>query len=422
MDICKTPSLRGVANLSTFSSKSSKFVSLQSLTYTNDNRIDTQISYGSLCSEVTNEYTSIAMKIIDKYLIRQYVVTALVCLTGFTILQLIVDAAVHIDDFISAKTPGSIIAEYYTAIVVSSLQYIMPVSLMLATLYTLWRMGRHNELIALRTSGISLWRMVLPFINIGIMGSIALWVITETIGANAMRRIKEISSAKFKSSLTVVWYNQDFYFGATRRLWNIGKINPSQPEKIFNVRVTQYRHDGTKMAEYIAERGEWRNEAWYFYSGIGRNFYENETPYPDREEYGAEGQLIQNLVEKPTDFLIERRLECATVFDIIRYLKNQPYLSKTKRNEMLYRLYGRFTMPLAVVIVTFFAFPVGIMNRRSSTVSGVFTAITLFFAFYLLNHIGTLLVFRFGVPPWLGAWLPNLIFLLVGIIMTQLYK
>lgn len=362
------------------------------------------------------------MKIIDKYLIRQYVVAAFVCFAGFTILQLIIDAAVHIDDFISAKTPGSIIAEYYISIVVSSLQYITPVSLMLATLYTLWRMGRHNELIALRTSGISLWRIILPFISIGIMASIVLCIIAETIGANAMRRIKEISSAKFKPLAVAVWYNQDFYFGATRRLWNIGKINPSHPEKIFNVRVTQYRCDGTKMAEYIAERGEWRNNAWYFYSGVGRNFYENESPCPEREEYGANGHLIQNLTEKPTDFLIERRLEYATVFDIIRYLKNQPYLSKAKRNEMFYGLYGRFAMPLATVIVIFFAFPVGIMNRRSNAVSGVFTAIAFFFGFYFLNHLGTLLVFRFGVSPWFGAWLPNLVFLLVGIIMTQLYK
>jgi lipopolysaccharide export system permease protein len=363
------------------------------------------------------------MKIIDKYLIRQYAVAAVVCLTGFTILQLIVDAVVHIDNFINAKTPFNLVLEYYTALVVVSLQYITPISLMLATLYTLWRMGRHNELIALRTSGISLRRMILPFIIIGVLATIMLCVIAETAGATSMRRIKEITSAKFQQVPPALWYNLHFYFGATRRLWNIGKMDPLHPEKIFNVRVTQFRSDGSKMAEYIAERAEWNNnDGWRFYSGTGRKFYENEMPTPEKEEYGPEGYLMQNFTEKPKDFLIERQLEYATASDIIRYLVNQPYLSRNKRNEMLYRLYSRFTLPMAAVIVTFFAFPVGVMNRRSSAISGVFLAIIFFFAFYSLTHIGTVLVFRFNVSPWFGAWLPNLVFFLIGLIMVQRYK
>ena len=76
---------------------------------------------------------------------------------------------------------------------------------------------------------------------------------------------------------------------------------------------------------------------------------------------------------------------------------------------------GRIVSPLACIIITLFAIPAGIASGRQSVFRGILGALAMYFAFYGLT-IGCMVVAKNGLcPPVLGAVLPDVVFLALGI-------
>ena len=113
------------------------------------------------------------MKIIDKYLLRTFMVPLVYCLVGFSMIFVIFDLFDHFSDFMEAKTSLLDILKYYLFILPSILSYIVPISLLLSVLYALSTLTRSNELTAMRASGVSLYRLMLPFMTMGLLFALA---------------------------------------------------------------------------------------------------------------------------------------------------------------------------------------------------------------------------------------------------------
>ena len=112
------------------------------------------------------------MKLIDKYIFGQFMVPFIYALFTFSLLFVIADLFDHLSDFIDARTPLLEVFRYYLFVMPSLLVYIVPISLLLGLLYSLWQLSRHSELTALRASGISFYRITVPILLVGIVASI----------------------------------------------------------------------------------------------------------------------------------------------------------------------------------------------------------------------------------------------------------
>jgi lipopolysaccharide export LptBFGC system permease protein LptF len=64
------------------------------------------------------------------------------------------------------------------------------------------------------------------------------------------------------------------------------------------------------------------------------------------------------------------------------------------------------------------AIPFAAGSGRRNVFVGVAASIVIFFAYYMLQQVGLAFGEAGRVPPWLGAWLPNIVFATVGLIMT----
>ena len=58
--------------------------------------------------------------------------------------------------------------------------------------------------------------------------------------------------------------------------------------------------------------------------------------------------------------------------------------------------------------------PVGIVSKRSGRMGGFAVGVTVVIVYYVLNVLCDFLVVTLVLPPFLGAWLPNILFLLMG--------
>src|ERR1035441_4190356 len=105
------------------------------------------------------------MRLLDRYLFRELLTPLAFCLGGFLIFWISADVFKSLSEFQDDKLRLPDIVEYYLAMTPEFLVMVLPIALLLALLYTLTNHARHNEITAIRTAGVSLWRLCVPYLE-----------------------------------------------------------------------------------------------------------------------------------------------------------------------------------------------------------------------------------------------------------------
>ncbi|MFC1498755.1 LptF/LptG family permease [Verrucomicrobiota bacterium] len=359
----------------------------------------------------------------DKYLLREYLIPLFFCVTTFCMIHVIWDLFAHISKFMSVHTPWRLICRYYLFVLIPTLEYVLPASLLLATLYTLWRLSRNNELTAMRASGVSMYRIMLPFLVVGAIFSINALIIKETIGPHAALWANRFSNNKFREFEENIHLDMAHYNVADRRQWLIKKFDLNNPDYLRSVNIKEEREDHSKSREITAQEAEWLDGQWWFYDGQIQQYSDTGGPVGPPIIINKRGVEMSELTEAPSVFANEiKEWQFFSSLEMINFLKNRPRPSKAENAKRIFYLHQRIALPWACFIVTLFGIPAGAKSSRQSALTGVFIAVAFFFAFYMLNQVGMFLGIKRIIAPWLGAWLSNIIFLIVGIIMTVRMK
>src|ERR1044071_80451 len=119
------------------------------------------------------------MRLLDRYLLRELLAPLCYCLAGFLILWDAFDLANELHGMQDRGLGVVDIARYYFFRTPEFFINVLPMTLLLALLYTLTNHARHNEITAIRTAGVSLWRLCLPYFAIGGICSVALFALDE---------------------------------------------------------------------------------------------------------------------------------------------------------------------------------------------------------------------------------------------------
>ncbi len=358
------------------------------------------------------------MKIIDKYLLAQFIKPFLICFCTFTMLFVVIDLFNHLSDFIEMQVPLELAVRYYLGIMPSLLVYIVPISLLLALLYMLWQMMRHNEIIAMRASGIGLMRIIAPIFAVGFFASVAVSVLNETIAPSstywAMQLIERIKGGK-DTSLRYS-YNLPFKNETEHRIWRIGTFD-SESNIMYDVEIVQERpDDGSKSETYKAKEvrfydGQW----WLFDVSIQQHDYNNYPVGLPRKEAIYQCPAWS---EKPEDFKNEiMPPELLSAKSLRDYVKKRKNLSNKTRANYLVNMHARLAMPWTCLVVVLFAVPCGLRTARHGALIGIMSALLAFFGFYFLMMVGQWLGKMLLIDPFLAGWLPNIIFFLLALLL-----
>ena len=361
------------------------------------------------------------MKTLDRYLLREHLTPIFYCLAAFLMVFVTWHLFDHLSEFIEAGTPFLQMVRFYVYSILPAIEYLAPTALLLGTLYTLWHLSRHNELSAMRSGGVSLYRLILPFLLVALAFTLLSAALMETCVPYTSEWAKAFDSGKFQEQETVHAWNRPYYSSIDRRAWMIDRFDPRNPARLYGVEVTDERPDGSRARRITASMACWMDGAWWFFDARVQDISRFDVPIGKPRPLGPlDGELCELpfLNEYPSDFALEtRNEEFWSSFDIWRYLQRHPALSRSDRAKKVYALHSRLAMPWACLIVTLIAIPAGCRSARQSALSGIFLSIALFFAYYVLAQLGLLAAGSGMLSPWLGAWLSNIVFLVAGLVM-----
>lgn len=381
------------------------------------------------------------MRLLDRYLIREFLVPFGYCLSGFLIFWISFDLIAEIDNFQDARLSVGEIAQYYLFKMPDMLVLVLPVALLLALLYSLTDHSRHNELIAMRAAGIGLWRLSAPYFLIGLLFSIVLFTMNEFLAPTGLEAAEVLLRRHQRNpALASREWQRNLVFRNDRenRDWHIAAYNVKTAAMVSPM-IAWRKPDGSRI-EVFAQRGAWTNDVWAFYD-VQTHLYP--APPPTSPMLGKTNDFISSPLMVKTNELVlpdlnetpeqiksevkisslsqlaaSRRIQLS-LFDILNYKRLHPDLNPRNRALIETQLQGRLAAPWTSLVVAIIAIPFGAQAGRRNVYVGIASSISLCFAYFVLMRLGIALGTGGYLSPWLAAWLPNLLFATAGAVLIN---
>ncbi|HTL59817.1 MAG TPA: LptF/LptG family permease [Candidatus Limnocylindrales bacterium] len=367
------------------------------------------------------------MRLLDRYLLRELLIPLGYCLSGFLILWVAQDMIGELSGFQSRKLLLSDIAEYYLVKAPEFIVLILPMGLLLALLYTLTNHSRHNEITAIRSAGISVWRLCVPYLAVGLLATAASFALNELCVPNSGDIAEQIRTRRLPLSQNTGGRNQIINQGFDNkrddRLWHFGSYHLKTTEMLVPVVISK-RGDGSRRW-LKADRAVRTNGVWSFFNA--RLYDETGSNSPPVLVLKTNLLAMPQFTETPDEIRSELRISAMLntlllkgvkradipVTQLLTYLKLHPHPNQAA--ALYTKLQGRLATPWTCLVVVLIATPFGAASGRRNVFVGVASSILIFFVYYVLQQLCLALGAGGTLPAWLAGWGPNLAFALVGL-------
>lgn len=359
------------------------------------------------------------MKILTRYVLREFLVPLFYCMTGFLSIYVLFDLFGSFSRLLKAKLTFSEIVAYFCGYLAPYLHYIVPAALMLATLYTMWCFCRHSEIIAMRASGVSFIAIVKPLLAVSIVMACCVALVNEVYVPAHAHWAAQMKRNLFDKSELDRADNVVFMNVREGRTWNIDKVLDADAKHLENVRITVDRpNGGGRLKTITATKARHLDGEWWL-SGLSIQHYDasgQEMASPEPELDKLSMRCFSEFTETPRDFLMQSRpWRFNSVMDRFRHIEIHPEITEATRKEYVYDTWAQIMAPFACIIITLFAIPAGIASGRQSVFRGILGALAMYFSFYGLT-IACMVVAKSGwCPPIPCAVLPVVVFLVLGV-------
>jgi len=355
------------------------------------------------------------MKIVDKYLVKGFLGPFIWCLVLFTVMAVIIDVFSFIDDIVKFGIPLSSIVAFYVYYIPTIFVQVTPMAALLSTIQVLSNLNKNNEIIAMKSSGISLWRVLLPILLIGTIVSIMTFIINDRVIpvsskiSNYIRR-EELEKQKKTGEKKII--EAVAVYGSGNRI--LFARNYDTENKVLNdVIVHQHDKKENLISKITAQKGVWDGETWKFYKVIVWKI-DNAGRILGEPVFFEEKDIP--LKERPSDFANrEWRSDYLSYRELKLYINNFRGAGTKMMKGLLVDLHYKISFCLMSIIIILVGAPFALTTTRGGVLVGVGMSITIGLLYYAFIAI-SLAFGKAGLfPPIVAAWLGNVIFAGLGI-------
>jgi lipopolysaccharide export system permease protein len=352
------------------------------------------------------------VRILDRYLLREFWQYLGLGLVGFLGIFTVVDVIEKIDVFLDQRTPTPLILRYYLYRTPEVVVQVLPVALLLATFLALGQLNKYGELTAMRSAGMSLLRILAPILGTAAAGAVLALTLGEVAVPHANRerdriyeeQIQRIVKARATERADVT------YLGGGGRIYYM-RLYVIPEQRMHEVSVQQFEA-GRLLMRIDAAEASWDGRRWRFSSGYVRTFRGDHEQAEPFDQWASDA-----IAEPPENFAREGRRPGE-----MNYLELRAHVTKLKTSgarvaNYLVDLNMKLAFPLINFIVILIGAPIATRLRATSAALGFGLAITISFTYYAFMQSGKALGHNGALPPYLAAWLGDLVFGGVGTFM-----
>jgi len=350
------------------------------------------------------------VRIHDRYVLGDFWRNLAIGLLAFTIIYVTVDVTEEINTYIDNHARPLDVLMYYAFKIPWILVLIMPVSVLLATVFTLGKLSKQNELTAFISSGTPLMRIASPIMVSALIISLIVMALGEFVIPETNRKSlrtkhvniqgeKEETDSRYRANVHYQGEHGRTYYAESYDVMLKALVNPI---------VYEYQ-GGTLHRRIDAKKAFWDGAQWVFVDGATREFL------PQGEKVTPFVKLVMNeLPERPADFAKE---DIAPEEMNFRRLK--VYIDKLARSggpvdKYRVDLYFKFSYPFTNLIFALIGAALASAKRKPSMATGFGLTLLISFTYYGVLRIGQGLGHSGVINPLFGAWVGNIVFVAVG--------
>jgi len=352
------------------------------------------------------------MKIFDRYILKNFLNILLFSIAAFTLIYIITNLIEKLDSFLDKQIPSKMIILYYIYFIPEIIKQILPVSMLMASLFSVSQLARHHELIAMKSSGVSLFRILLPIIIFSFFISIFSFFFNElfVLYTNRLKfDIDRVYLLKLPPTGLTEQSNISIQ-DSEERIVNVGYFD-SERLIAYNINI-QIKKENTITQRIDAKEMRWIKNKWILNNGAVRNFKD------EQEELKLFTQLTDyTLNVKPEDLsVIQIKPEEMNYAELERFIKKLKSLGSDTMKWSV-NLNQKLSFPFSSFIIVMFGISFASIGWRGGTAKGFGISLIICFLYYGINiSLGPILGQKNILQPALAAWLGNIIFGILGII------
>ncbi len=355
------------------------------------------------------------MPILDFYILKEYLIPLTVLILGFIILFVMGNIFEDLKELLENKASLKVMIQFFLLKLPGNIRFILPISVMLACMYTMANFGKNMEIIAMRASGISMQRCCASIYLVAlIITGVNFWfneaiVPTSEIRAEMLRKSLGSESYKYNVFDMLTYRSPDKLSTWFFKYFDVQGMQQG-------VIIKRYRPTGPLEWTLEAKRAEFLpNEGWRICDGTIVHYNkEGFLPGPpldfvekilDEKQFSETPQDIANHARPAQE------LSSLVIIDILRKTKN---MAETSENVYRTTLYSRLAFPWICIIAVFLGIPLAVRNERSGIFMSIVIAVAIMVVYQLTSNAFCILGCRGYVPPIIAGLGPTIAFIIYG--------
>jgi lipopolysaccharide export system permease protein len=350
------------------------------------------------------------MKIIPRYVLKQFLSILGVALFAFLGLYLVIDFFEKIDSLLSKEVLLSDSFQYFVFRMPLILSQGIPVSVLLATLISLGILSRNREIIALRASGVGAASYAAPILVTSILLGMLHFGISETVARPLNHRAEEIWQKKVEKRLNPMgWSKENVWFRGKDLIYQI-RVYDQRSLTLERVSIYFLGNDFSLIRRLDAKRVRWAGNRWIAEDGMAMQVHGSDSR--------ASRFVAQDLdvAETPEDFktleTIPQELNWLDLYSYIGKLRQEGYTAV--RYQVDWHL--RLAFPLTGAILSLLGLAIAMhLGHRGGIAAGVGIGIVVAGLYLTAIQVGGSLGTAGIVPPYLAVWSSNVLFGALGL-------
>lgn len=357
------------------------------------------------------------MRIIHRYVWKEFQQQFLICGLGFTVLGIGKIFFDYNDFFIGYRVTFGILMKLLLNQIPSLWMDVLPAAALFGAILALGRLLREHELDVMQQSGSSIFKIVAPvFIGVFLICFAAYWWNDLVVSSANHRFQKEIRRLSLQENMPLL-KEKVVFKGPQNRFIYLNKVDRRQ-KKIFGILIIEARSSGEWPRTITAEYGLLRNGFWELHNGVVHEIDKggaitSELHYQNMElKMGTDFNVIVGTEKSPYEMRARELLNLIKVY------------KKSGLNVPIYTVfyYQKFADPMISVVLIFLAIPLTFFTGRQSRWVGMVYCFLIIMGYYTMQVIGRTMGSNGLLSPWIAAWAPHIFFLIVGVFLLFLVE
>jgi len=353
------------------------------------------------------------MKILSRHIFKEFITLVASVLIGILVVFLCVEFLQKADKLIKFKATFSQVTMYFLFSIPGMISMSLPMATLIAALLSLSNLSKHNEIIAMRASGVSLGKIISPMIIGGLLLSAIGFFNNEIMVPLYSSKANYIRNVVIEKKQQAVMFQQQKLWlrGPDNSIANIEIVSPNKNEML-GLNIYKLNADYSVRERIRAERLVWENGAWRLkhsrtYAAAG-----------DAVRTRSSDNEIFNIVESPDDLGMivknSEEMNFSEMWDYVKRLKTSGYKAVAYEVD----LHNKLAFPLSSLLMVLISIPFSIHKVRGGGASkGFALAVMIAFFYWTLSSIGASLGHSGALPPASAAWFANIFFTTISIVV-----